>query len=291
MQTQEGLAIEVIGLHQTFSTFTLHLPKLRVQAGELVGIIGENGAGKTTLLRLLLGLEHVNEGNIRLLGERSLTTIKEKIGVVLDKNVYPEILTGQELSQMMSAIYRFTWDKDYFQHLLQIFNLPLKQKVHQLSQGMKMKLNIAVALAHFPDLLIFDESTSHLDPIVRRDIHKVLMDYCEKNDSTLLFSSHLVLELEEFCGRFLCLDHGKILFDMTTDQLHHSYAILTYPHAVSPPEDYLSMLKKGAESYYLIKASHPLAHSDAGRLGVSLEEVLYFLKRGEVANNERAITT
>ena len=164
-------AITVENLTKVYDGFTLKDVSFKVPAGSVVGFIGENGAGKSTTIKALLGLIPVDKGQVEVLGhkifmEEKDVTWREQIGVVFDECNFPLGLKGKDVQNMLKNIYR-TWDAKKFRDYMDRFEIPMNKKIKDLSKGMKMKLSIAAALSHDSRLLILDEATSGLDPVVR----------------------------------------------------------------------------------------------------------------------------
>ena len=163
-------ALTISGLTKTYKDFALNDVSFSVPSGSIVGLIGENGAGKSTTISAALGLVQKEAGSVSVLGKEELDNeVKERIGVVFDGNNFSEILCPKKIGRVMKDIYQ-SWDDRTFMALLKKFSLPAGKPIKQFSKGMKMKLAIAVALSHNSKLLILDEATSGLDPVVRDDI-------------------------------------------------------------------------------------------------------------------------
>ncbi len=221
-------AIEITGLTKQFDTFKLENINLTIPKGYIVGLIGENGAGKTTTIKLILNLLHKEQGSIRIFGQNHQENeklLKERIGVVFDECHFPEQLTPKDLNLIMKNIYA-NWDSQLFDQYLNQFKIPMKQIVKELSRGMKMKLSLAVALSHHPDLLILDEPTSGLDLIVRNEILDIFLDFIQDEEHSILMSSHITTDLEKVADYITFLHQGKIIFSDSKDTLLNEYAII-----------------------------------------------------------------
>ena len=205
----------------TFGPVTLELPQ-----GAILGLLGENGAGKTTLMKLILGLRHPDAGEISLLGGApGQTDVMEQVGVVLDEPGIPACLTPRQLGKVLGRIFQ-TWDQERYEQYLQRMQLPERKAFSEFSKGMKMKLSIAAALGHRPNLLILDEPTSGLDPVVREEVIELFYDFTRKPDHSILISSHIVGDLEKLCDYVAFLHHGKLLLSQEKDALLEQYGIL-----------------------------------------------------------------
>lgn len=221
-------ALVVNGLTKRYQDFTLDGVSFTVPQGSIVGLIGENGAGKSTTLHAVLGLIGRDGGTVELLGlpDTALDDgVRNQIGVVFDGNSYPEMLTPRKLGRVMGKIYR-TWDPDRYAALLQQLALPADKRIKALSKGMKMKLALAVAFSHHAKLLVLDEATSGLDPMVRDEVLDVFNDFTRQADHTVVLSSHIVSDLEKICDYIAFLHRGKLVLFEEKDRLLEEYAIV-----------------------------------------------------------------
>lgn len=202
--------------------FSLGPINIQIPSGSIIGLIGENGAGKTTLIKSILNIIKVDQGEIIIHGSNEQ---KEEIGVVLDNMFFPEILTPKDIHSIMKDIYK-TWDKDLYEHYLKKFQLPTNKPIKTLSKGMRKKLEIATALSHHPKLLILDEPTSGLDPIIRHEILDIFLDFIQKEDHTILISTHITTDLETIADQIIFLKDGKIALNEMKDEILDQYGIL-----------------------------------------------------------------
>ena len=163
-------AIQLSHINKSFGDFAIRDLCLEVPSGTICGMVGENGAGKSTTIRLLMGALRPDSGSARVLGtdvsSPEFRAVKEDIGVVLDEAYFPESLNAVQVGKIMAATYR-QWDQGLYDGYLKRFDLPSSKQFKDFSRGMRMKLAIAVALSHQPKLLVLDEATAGLDPIVR----------------------------------------------------------------------------------------------------------------------------
>ncbi len=219
-------AFMVSGLTKTYQDFVLDNVSFAVPGGSVVGLIGENGAGKSTTINAALGLIQKKEGIVSILGREELDRdTKEQIGVVFDGSNYPEILSPRKLNRVMKNIYS-SWDEQIYWGLLKRFSLPSDKRIKQFSKGMKMKLAISVAFSHHSRLLILDEATSGLDPVVRDDILDMLLDFVQDEEHSILISSHITSDLEKIADYIVFIHEGKVVFEKTKDELTEQYGIV-----------------------------------------------------------------
>ena len=219
-------AFMVSGLTKTYQDFVLDHVSFNVPSGSIVGLIGENGAGKSTTINAALGLIQKEDGVVSILDREELDRdIKEQIGVVFDGSNYPEILSPRKLNRVMKNIYR-TWDEQVYLRLLKQFSLPSDKQIKQFSKGMKMKLAISAALSHHSRLLILDEATSGLDPVVRDDILDMLLDFVQGEGHSILISSHITSDLEKIADYIVFIHEGKVVFEKPKDELTEGYGVI-----------------------------------------------------------------
>ncbi len=224
----QGNALAVNDLTKKYRDFVLDHVSFSVPSGTIVGLIGENGAGKSTTINAILGLIKKDSGNIEIFGKsdtQAAESIRDQIGVVFDGNSYPDVLSARKLNRILSKIYQ-TWDEHKFFSLLEKMSLPADKKIKQFSKGMKMKLSIAAALSHDSRLLILDEATSGLDPVVRDDILDLFLDFVQDENHSILVSSHITSDLEKAADYIVFIHKGKVVFCKSKDELRYQYGII-----------------------------------------------------------------
>lgn len=221
-------ALSVSGLTKKYKEFVLSDISFQVPRGAIVGLVGENGAGKSTTLNSILGLIHKDAGTISIMGkdiEKMNSAFKEKIGVVFDGTNFSEELTPKKLNKVLNGIFA-SWDEAYFFSLLEKLSLPVGRKIKSFSKGMKAKLSIAVAFAHHPKLLILDEVTSGLDPMVRDDMLDMFLDFVQNEENSILLSSHITSDLEKVADYIVFIHAGRLIFSKPKDELLENYGII-----------------------------------------------------------------
>ena len=221
-------AIELNHISKSFGEFSLKNVTLAIPAGTICGLVGENGAGKSTLIRILMGALRPDSGTAAALGvdvsAPEFLNAKEDIGVVLDEGCFPETLTAPQVGRVMAATYR-RWEQNTFDAYCRRFALPEKTAFKDYSRGMKMKLTIAVALSHQAQLLVLDEATAGLDPIVRDEILELFNEFTRDETHSVLISSHILSDLEKLCDYIAFLHQGRLLFCDEKDRLLEEYGI------------------------------------------------------------------
>ena len=272
-------ALEIRNLTRHFGDFTLNSLNLTLPGGCILGLIGENGAGKSTTIRLILGMLRPDGGTVTILGRDNrdnLALTKQDIGVVLDEVGIPECMTPKQVGIVMADVFT-RWDAKTYEGLLERFSLPENKKFREFSRGMKMKLGLAVALSHEAKLLILDEATSGLDPVVRDEVVSILSEFTRDEEHAILISSHIVSDLERLCDYVAFLHKGKLLLCEEKDMLLSEYGIL---HC--RPEDLpeTGVLHKKLSPY----GAEAIVRRDAVKPGtalspISMEELFVFMSK------------
>jgi len=227
MVTYEN-AIEISGVTKKYSGFTLDNISFNVPKGSIMGFIGQNGAGKTTTIRSILNLIPIDGGEIKLLGldyQENEQQIKERIAVVFDELPFHDIFNAKDMARIFEGIYP-KWSNTEYNSYLERFGLPMKKKIGEFSKGMKMKLQIACALSHNAELLVMDEATTGLDPVVRDEILHIFMEYLQDGEHSILMSSHITSDLEKIADSVTFIDKGKLLISGYKDDILESHGIL-----------------------------------------------------------------
>ena len=226
-------AIAVRGLCKTFAQkdFSLQDLDLTVPTGSIVGLIGENGAGKTTTLKCILNILHPDVGDIRLLGGVPGPAAVSQVGVVFEDAYFPATLTTRQVARILRGMYKNDWDQALFESLCRRFELTEGKMVKDFSRGMRMKLSLASALAHHPRLLILDEATSGLDPVVRGEILDIFLEFIQDESCGVLLSSHITTDLERIADQIAYIHQGRLMFQKNKDELMEEYCVVRCPWA------------------------------------------------------------
>ena len=218
--------IEIQGLCKHYKDFTLDHIDLTVPEGQIVGLIGENGAGKTTTLKAVLGVIRPDGGAIRLLGgDPGDPAIRSQVGVVFEDSYFYGGLCARQIDRIMAGIHA-TWDSALFHGYCRRFDLEESKPVKDFSRGMRMKMSLATALAHRPKLLVMDEATSGLDPVVRGEMLDLFLEFIQDEGHGVLMSSHITADLERIADQIAYIHKGKLLFQQDKDLLLEDMAIL-----------------------------------------------------------------
>ena len=221
-------AIEISGLCKSYEGFRLENFSLNLPKGSILGLAGENGAGKSTIIKLIMNAERRDAGSVRVLGTEctapEFSDLKNDIGIVLDEANFPTVLTPKMVCRVMESTYK-NWNSAQYFDYVRRFALPEDKKFKDFSRGMKMKLAIAAALSHNAKLLILDEATGGLDPLVRDEILDILNDFTRDEEHSILMSSHIVSDIEKICDYFAFIHQGRLLLFGEKDEILSEYAV------------------------------------------------------------------
>ncbi len=277
-------AIEVRNLTKSYSGFKLDNVSFALPSGCIMGLVGENGAGKSTTIKLILDMIKRDSGSVEVFGKDScgnIKNIKEDIGVVLDDVGIPDLLNAKEVGKIMKGTFASWSESDYAENLKRL-SVPSNKPFKEFSRGMKMKLGIAIALSHDPKLLILDEATSGLDPVVRDDVLSIFYEFTRDENHSILISSHIVSDLEKLCDYIAFLHKGKLMLFEEKDALLAEYGVI---HC---SEQQLGMLERDCVIRKNVSAYGAEAIVKRGKLPsgiavspISIEELFVQMSKGE----------
>lgn len=278
-------AIEIRNLSKHYKDFSLENLNLDLPYGCVLGLVGENGAGKSTTIRLIMDALERDGGTVTVLGtdnkSKEFQALKEDIGVVLDETFVPEIINAKQLGKIMAGTYK-NWDQSAYDGWIKRFSLPLDKKFKDYSRGMTMKLGIAAALSHHAKLLLLDEATGGLDPMVREELLEVFADFAAEEGHAVLLSSHIVSDLERICDYIAFLHKGKLALCEEKDVLLDKYGILkcSKEQFANIPEEAVHGTRIGT---YGVEAlvERDFMPRDAVIDRASLEDIILYMVKGE----------
>lgn len=270
------------------SGFTLDKLSFSLPYGTILGFVGENGAGKTTTIGCILNTVKKDSGIVKLFGREMQdcdTDIREKIGVVYDGDNFPAYWTAKQLSEVMNGIYT-QWDNALFQKYLKDFHLSSKQKIKDYSRGMTMKLAIAAALSHHPQLLILDEATSGLDPVMRDEMLDVFLEFVQEESHSILLSSHITSDLEKVADYITFIHNGKLIMTASKNDLAYSYAVMRCRESqflALDPSDIITYRKRDFQIDVLVSNGKEAQRKYKNSIvdHVSVDEIMLLLVKGE----------
>ncbi len=220
--------LEISGLNKAYEGFALRDISFSLPRGYIMGFVGQNGSGKTTTIRSILNMAKIDSGTIHIFGLDSAAddvTIKQRLGVVFDSLYLAENLNVRQLEKQLRPFYQ-NWSTEAYYGYIRRFDLPEKKAVGTFSKGMKMKLMIAAALSHKPELMILDEPTSGLDPVARDELLDILSEYIENENCGVLFSTHITADVERIADYVTILHNGKVWYTGTKDDLAERFAVI-----------------------------------------------------------------
>ncbi|MBE6506995.1 MAG: ABC transporter ATP-binding protein [Methanocorpusculum parvum] len=281
-------ALEVHSLNKSFDRFALKDVSFTLPRGAVMGFIGENGAGKTTTIKAVLGLIRKDSGDISVLGGSiEDASVRAKIGVVFDDLHLHKTLRIRQAAKIFPHIFE-DFDAELFAEYLNRFNLDAEKKIKDLSRGMRMKLEIAIALSHHPELLILDEPTAGLDPVVRDEVLEIFQDFMQDENHAILFSSHITSDIDKIADYLTFIHDGEILFSVTTDELLGEAGILKCSveeaKALDAEREGLLRIRKnqfGCEILVRNKEQFRMRNPDAVIDSVTTEALMLFYARGD----------
>ena len=280
--------IEIKGLSKSYGDFALKNIDLTLPGGSILGLIGENGAGKTTTIKCILNLIRRDAGEISLLGYNNVREerlAKQDIGLVLDECFFHDTLRPLDVGKVLAPAYK-NWDGDLFQSYLDKFGLPEKKLIKEFSRGMKMKLSLSAALAHRPKLLILDEATAGLDPVVRDEILDEFLGFIQDEDHAILMSSHITSDLEKVADYIAYIHRGEVVLSGAKDAILDSYGRVGCTAAQLETIDRADLLRTrkgafGCEALVTDRATFARKYPMLLVERTTLEDIMLFVGKGE----------
>ena len=269
--------------------FKLDIPKLMIKKGYITGFIGENGAGKTTTMRLMMDMLIPDSGEIEIEGVNvrdSGKEVKQDIGFVGEPTGFPEESKLKDIKRMFAPFYK-SWDEKLFETYSKKFQLQLTKKYKELSTGQKKQFDLVMALSHRPKLIILDEPTAGLDPVVRNEILDVLMEHMQSEEVTIFYSTHITTDLERAGDYIVYIKDGKIMINTELNVLLEEYCIVKGSKDLFPKEIQKELLgykisKLGAEGLVRSKKqAEELFGREVAYEKPSLEEIMILLASKE----------
>lgn len=282
-------AIEISNLRKCYDGFTLDDISFNVPKGSIMGFIGQNGAGKSTTIRAILNITKTDGGSIKLLGMdhiRDEAQIKEQIAAVFDESPFHDRFKAKQINILFRGLYQ-SWDEQKFYEYLERFQLPRNKKLGEFSKGMKMKMQIATALSHGAKLLIMDEPTTGLDPVVRNEILDIFREFLNDEDNSILLSSHITSDLDKIADCVTFIDRGKLLLTGNKDQILESHGLMKCSkeeYREIDPEDIVSARINEYSVDIMVSDRDKMSRKYSGILmeKTNLEEImLFYVNRGK----------
>lgn len=220
--------LEIKNLSKKYKNFTLNNINLTLDKGFIMGIIGENGAGKTTLIKLIMNLVNKSGGSIKVFGMdyiKNEKEIKDRIGFVYDQFYGYDYLSLQDNTNLLAPMYS-KWNNEKYKYYINKFSLNEKQKLRELSKGMRMKYSLCLALSHGAELILMDEPTAGLDPIVRNELLDELQDLIYEENISVIISTHITSDLEKIADFITFIKEGEVIFSISKDEILEEFKIV-----------------------------------------------------------------
>ncbi len=272
--------LRVEGLTKSYTKFKLSDINLSIQSGEIRGFIGRNGAGKTTTLKCIFDLVFPDSGSVSCFGKPfkgNENELKQKIGCTFGRVNYYNRKKLKQIADVTSRFYE-SWDNSLYQSYLQRFNLDENKSVGELSEGMKVKFNLALALSHGAKLLVLDEPTSGLDPVSRDELLDVFLDL-RAEGVAILFSTHIITDLEKCANTITYIRGGKIIADNTVEGFKKDYLLVQNYTQDMPKTLGVCRSQNGVSG--LIYASEAQKFTGAELSVPDMQQIMLHLERGE----------
>ncbi|MCI2068769.1 MAG: ABC transporter ATP-binding protein [Bacilli bacterium] len=279
--------LQVKGLCKKYPSFKLDNVSFSIAKGEIAGFIGRNGAGKTTTLKCLANLVHKDDGDITMFGldfKKNEEECKTKIAFVLEGIDYYPRVKIKKLTEVTRRYYP-KWDEKKYRKYLRAFGLKEDLTMKQMSNGMKLKYQLAVSLSHGGDLLIFDEPTSGLDPISRDEIQEIFKTIVSDKNKSILFSTHITTDLEKCADKIIYLSHGRIVMEKSKEAFLASFKLIEGEKNLLERKEFIaSLISYRVEEDRLVGLgySDKIIHiNNVVERAPNLDEIMIFYERGQ----------
>lgn len=282
--------LEVTNLTKKYlnSDFALKNISFAVPKGSIMGFVGENGAGKTTTISCILNMMKKDSGAVKIFDREMKDEnidIREDIGVVFDTVNFSGVLTPCKVGKVFAKVYK-NWDNGIFAELTQKLNIPMHQPIREFSSGMSMKLSIAAALSHKPKMLILDEATSGMDPVVREEILDLFLDFVEDESHSILMSSHITSDLEKVADYITFIHCGETILVEKKDTLIYEYGVARLKAGqleLVDSSDYITYRARGYQMDVLVSDKKEFSKKYRNLLvdDVTIDEIMLLLVKGE----------
>ena len=276
--------LDIRGLCKSFKSFALQDLTFSLPRGYIMGFIGPNGSGKTTTLKLIMNLLRPDAGEIRIFEQDHIAferEVKQRIGFVYDESVFYEQLSIEHMTSLIRPFYR-QWNQPLYEDYIRRFDLNPRQKIKTLSKGMRTKYALALALSHGAELLIMDEPTAGLDPVFRREMLDILLEVMQREENSILFSTHITSDLDRVADYITFIHKGQLVLSQEKDALYEQYTLVK-----GGRDDLTDSLRRELvgvsvnEHGFEGLADHPVRGDGLVLEKPTLEDIMYFHTKGE----------
>lgn len=281
-------AIEIRNLSKTLDGFTLSIDKLDIKKGFITGFIGPNGSGKTTTIKLIMNMLNKDNGTIKVFDREYKIDdlyIKETIGYVGDISGYMKEAKLKDIKKNIALFYK-NWDESLYKYYLNKFNIDENKIYKELSKGQQKKFELIMALCHHPKLIIMDEPTANLDPIVRNEFIEVLQEHIEKDGVTVFYSTHITSDLDKVGDYLVFIYNGKIILNGDKESILESHRIIRGSKDLLDDDTKKAFIsyKESSFGFEGLTSNHKVAYEIFGEEVVydkaNLEDILMYYTRG-----------
>lgn len=281
-------AIEIRNLSKTLDRFTLSIDKLDIKKGFITGFIGPNGSGKTTTIKLIMNMLNKDNGTIKVFDREYKIDdlyIKETIGYVGDISGYMKEAKLKDIKKNIALFYK-NWDESLYKYYLNKFNIDENKIYKELSKGQQKKFELIMALCHHPKLIIMDEPTANLDPIVRNEFIEVLQEHIDKDGVTVFYSTHITSDLDKVGDYLVFIYNGKIILSGDKESILESHRIIRGSKELLDDDTKKAFIsyKESSFGFEGLTSNHKVAYEIFGEEVVydkaNLEDILMYYTRG-----------
>lgn len=264
-----------------FGKFKLEDISFELKKGYIMGLMGHNGSGKTTIIKLIMNLLNVDSGNIYYMGEdirKNLKKFKEEVGFVYDELYFYEHLKVKDFKNIVKSFYK-NFDNNKFNNYLEKFNIDKNTKIRNLSKGQSIKLMLANALSHNAKLLVFDEPSSGLDPIFRKEMINIIQEELESGDKCAIFSTHILNDLEQCADYITLIKDGKLVLSESSEYIKENYKVIKGSKKELDDSN-INFIKREDKNYYSQGLFIESGYETTSNISIAtIEDIIYFMGR------------
>lgn len=281
-------AIEIRNLNKKLNEFELDINKLDIEKGYITGFIGPNGSGKTTTIKLIMDMLFKDSGSIKIFGKESSQNdinTKELIGYVGDVAGYLHEAKLKNIKKSVSVFYK-NWDDDLYEKYINQFKLNENKKYKDLSKGQQKKFELVMALSHHPKLIIMDEPTANLDPLVRNEFLEILQEHIEKEEATVFYSTHITSDLDKVSDYLVFIFEGNIILAGDRETILENHRIIRGKNELLDSDTKKELISYTKNSFGFdgltanVKNAYEIFGEEVVYDKVNLEDILMYYTKG-----------